>query len=81
MIDLRVIFNMKSLFINLKNLLPYILLVAIYFFFVNIEARNDQNRNQQRSKNIDNSKVNEVLKSGINQNNKRIAIPVIPYKP
>ena len=71
---------MKSLLLNIKNLLPYFFLISIYFFFVNIEARND------KSSYIKNSKINEIikdsdeLKSDINKTSKRLSIPVIPYK-
>ena len=30
---------------NIKNFIPYLLLVAIYFLFINIEARKNQNIN------------------------------------
>ena len=30
---------------NIKNLLPYLLLIAIYFFFVNLEAGRDKEAN------------------------------------
>ena len=72
---------MKSLFINIKNLLPYLLLVAIYFFFVNIEARNNVNRYEKNSKVI--KKINNTndVNSADNNYNERIAIPVLPFKP
>ena len=72
---------MKSLFINIKNLLPYLLLISIYFIFVNIEARNDQNIIHKKRKSIENNTVNDVSKSNINDYKQRIAIPVIPYNP
>ena len=72
---------MKSLFIKIKNLLPYLLLISIYFIFVNIEARNDQNIIQKKTKSIENNTVNDVSKSNINDYKQRIAIPVIPYNP
>ena len=67
---------MKSLLNNLKNLLPYLLLVCIYFFFINIEARKTYNNstNQNDKKNKSNDK-----KLDINKGNLRITIPVIPY--
>ena len=70
---------MKSLFKNIKNLLPYLLLIAIYFFFVNFEAR----RNQENYPDNNNSKVEKDLtsKDKLYNNNSsiRISIPVIPY--
>tara|TARA_Y100000766_G_C18349955_1_gene338967 strand:+ start:163 stop:363 length:201 start_codon:yes stop_codon:yes gene_type:complete len=61
---------------NIKNLLPYLLLIAIYFFFVNLEARKET----IKIKGIDG---NEELNNGVsNLDDKqlRIKIPVIPYK-
>ncbi len=64
---------MKSLFVNIKNLIPYLFLIFIYFFFVNIEAR----------KNLDSTDTlkdnNNEQKTIDSKNNKRIQIPVIPY--
>ena len=64
---------MKSLLLNIRNLLPYLLLILLYFFFINIEAQNTKQKN----------KVFDI-KGDINENksittNKRISIPVIPY--
>ena len=69
---------MKSLFVNIKNLLPYFFLIAIYFFFVNIEAKNDRSKINNELKNIE--KINE-LQSDKNSQNIKIEIPVIPYEP
>ena len=69
---------MKSISImikNIKNLFPYFLLIAIYFFFVNLEARKDKIKNL-------NSEKEEVVtddRLGIDNNSVRITIPVIPY--
>ena len=69
---------MKSLFLNIKNLIPYLLLISMYFFFVNIEARKGQNTykinktsRQKNNSNYDNFDVND--------SSVRISIPVIPY--
>ena len=66
---------MKSLLLNIKNNFPYIFLIAIYFFFVNIEAKKEKNINNL------NHKENEtnLKKSVINDNNRTIPIQVIPY--
>ena len=71
---------MKLIFIllkNLKNLLPYFLLIALYFFFINLEARKEKINN----------KIIEIEKKladdksmGYDKEQLRIAIPVIPYK-
>ncbi len=71
---------MKSIFINIKNILPYLLLVTVYFFFVNIEARNDMTRNKIKRNIVEKINDEDKLKSDINYDNKRMAIPVIPYK-
>ncbi len=60
---------------NLKNLLPYFLLVAIYFFFVNLEARKEERNNLIPEE-------GNIIKDGnssIELKNPRIKIPVIPY--
>ena len=61
---------------NIKNLLPYLLLIAIYFFFVNLEARKDNETNRT---NENEAKLIEEKSSEQNKQ-KRIKIPVIPYK-
>ena len=69
---------MKSIYAiikNIRNLLPYLLLVAIYFFFVNIEARKDKNINLDTQK----ERKPTNIKSSIDDENLRIKIPVIPY--
>ena len=61
---------------NIKNLLPYLLLIAIYFFFVNLEARKEKKTNRTNE--------NEYLftdeESSEQKIKQRIIIPVIPYK-
>ncbi len=66
---------MKSLLVNIKNLLPYLLLIVVYFFFVNLEAQNSNTNNKMFNINED---INDN-KSNIKKTNKRISIPVIPY--
>ena len=66
---------MKSLLINIKNSLPYLILIIIYFLFVNIEAQNTKDNNKTTTKNIE-SNLNNSKNININ---KRITIPVIPY--
>tara|TARA_Y100001968_G_scaffold312446_1_gene335610 strand:- start:180 stop:395 length:216 start_codon:yes stop_codon:yes gene_type:complete len=69
---------MKSLFLNIKNLIPYLLLIAIYFFFVNIEARNGQNTYKNNKTNRQENKSN-YDNFDVNDSSGRISIPVIPY--
>ena len=61
---------------NIKNLFPYLLLIAIYFFFVNLEARKD---NETIRTNENEAKLIEEKSSEQNKQ-QRIKIPVIPYK-
>ena len=61
---------------NIKNLLPYLLLIAIYFFFVNLEAGSDKETNRT----IENESLLIEEKSTEQNKQQRIKIPVIPYK-
>ena len=61
---------------NIKNLLPYLLLIAIYFFFVNLEAGKDKKTN--RTNDNETTLIDE--KSSEQNKQQRIKIPVIPYK-
>ena len=70
---------MKSLIINIKNLLPYLLLVFIYFLFVNIEARNSKNKIHNNIKSNEEIRNSDKIKSIPDNYNLRIRIPVIPY--
>ena len=61
---------------NIKNLLPYLLLIAIYFFFVNLEAGKDKKTNRTNE-----NESMLIEEKSIEQNKQqRIKIPVIPYK-
>ena len=72
--------NMKLILMllkNLKDLLPYFLLIALYFFFINLETRKEKINN----KIIDIEKKITDDKSIRNDKQQlRIAIPVVPYK-
>ena len=61
---------------NIKNLIPYLLLIAIYFFFVNLEAGKDKETNRRD----ENESMLIEEKSTEQYNQQRIKIPVIPYK-
>ena len=70
---------MKSIVLllkKIKDLLPYFLLITIYFFFINLETRKEKNNNRTIEKN------NELTdnKSSIYDKQLRIKIPVIPYE-
>tara|TARA_Y100001968_G_C19401622_1_gene741335 strand:+ start:1514 stop:1729 length:216 start_codon:yes stop_codon:yes gene_type:complete len=69
---------MRIITIILKNIrihLPYFLLIAIYFFFINLEARKDKN-NKLNSEKV---KIITENKSSFDEKNLKIRIPVIPY--
>ena len=62
---------------NLRNVLPYFLIIALYFFFINLETRKEKINN----------KIIEIEKQlvedksiGYDKKKLRIAIPVVPYK-
>ncbi len=65
--------SLVLIFKNIKNLLPYLLLISLYFLFINLET-------------IKESKTNKILKeehklsdSESNIQDKQFKIPVIPY--
>ena len=70
---------MKSLFINIKDLLPYLLIVILYFVLVNIEASKNDLRVKENNVNIEENIELIDNKSDYHQNY-RITIPVIPYE-
>jgi len=70
---------MKSIVLilkNIKNLFPYFLLIALYFFFINLETKKNQNKikNLKEINELSNIKLNEIEKP------LKIRIQVIPYK-
>ena len=67
---------MKTLILNIKNMIPYLVLIFIYFLFVNIEARKKINILQHKKSNI-NKDIN--AENSLNNDNLKISIPVIPY--
>ena len=67
---------MKSLFWiikQVKELSLYLLLIIIYFFFINLEAKKEK----FIEINKDVNKKNKLSNQG--ESNSRISIPVIPY--
>ena len=60
---------------NIRNLLPYFILISIYFFFVNIEAKKEKNNKPKN----DTQNVQNNIKSKSDVKNMRIKIPIIPY--
>ena len=72
--------NIKSFLFNIKNLLPYLSLIAIYFFFVNLEARNDDTSYRNYLKVYEDKNNNNQIKTANNNKIIKISIPVIPYE-
>ena len=60
---------------KIRNQLPYLLLIAIYFFFVNLEARKETNN----TKNIEKKVMFNDLQPNVDDRQRRVAIPVIPF--
>ena len=67
--------SISTLLKNIKNLLPYFILIAIYFFVVNLEARKEQKDNRTS----DYDKIMRDINKEIGAKNNTIEIPVIPY--
>ena len=70
---------MKSLLLNIKTLFPYLLLIGIYFLFINIEAKNERN-NFYNNKLIREEKDYQNRKRNRADINRTISIPVIPFE-
>jgi len=66
---------MNYLIIRIKNLLPYLILISIYFFFINIEAQN----NYQKATHSKQTGKSEETKAHTPDSSIRISIPVIPF--
>ena len=72
---------MKEIFLNIKNLIPYLFLILIYFFFINIEAQKNIKKNPEDystyKKNIMDNQPNQKK---INIPENPVKLKVIPYK-
>ena len=75
----RMRLNMKSIIENIKNLIPYFILISIYFFFVNLEARNKMNNDQFNNKGMESKKEAKTTIPSNDKDNQIIFIPVIPF--
>ena len=67
---------LKETIKNIRNLLPYLLLIAIYFFLVNLEAGKEKtptSTNENEYMLRDNQSTEQIKQQ-------KIRIPVIPYK-
>ena len=70
---------MKSILLLLKktvNLLPYFIIIVVYFIFISLEANKDKEFNSVIKNDFDSSNS----KKFDDESNFRIDIPVIPYK-
>ena len=68
--------QLSNILRNIKNLIPYFLLIAVYFSFVNIEANKDINKNKGKEK----EKILSDDEPKVVDKQLRIRIPVIPYE-
>ena len=64
--------RLSEVFIKINKYLPYLLLIILYFFFINIEAK--KRLKYEHSVNQENYKNRKIIKKT------RILIPVIPFK-
>ena len=71
--------NLKNLLLNGKDLVPYLILILIYFIFVNIEAKKYNNKDYYLNNKTDKETNITADKSHISNPSLRIMIPVIPY--
>ena len=67
---------MNSILKKIRNNLPYLLLILVYFFFVNLEASKENYNN----KNIVKPIKLPNFESNVDDIERKVAIPVIPYK-
>ena len=70
---------MKSLLLNIKTLFPYLLLIGIYFFFINIEAKKERNNLYNNILINGEEDYQNNQRSRVDMN-RRISIPVIPFE-
>ena len=70
---------MKSLVIKILSIFPYLLLISIYFFIINLQARKDMPKYQDNI--VESEKESNIFKPRTEnyQPNQRIKIEVIPY--
>ena len=73
---------MKSIIEKIKNLIPYFILISIYFFFINLEASNKMKKNESNKNDFLNKKgqTKTKPKTTTEYDNQRIEIPVIPFE-
>ena len=62
---------------NIKNLLPYFLLIVLYFFFINLETIEEQKNKSIKKTDI---QLNQEKIKIDDKKQIRISIPVFPYR-
>ena len=67
---------MNSSLKKIRNNLPYLLLILVYFFFVNLEASKENENNMIIEKPI---KLPD-FQTNVDRIERKLPIPVIPYK-
>ena len=67
---------MNSILKKIRNNLPYLLLILLYFFFVNLEASKENDNNKIIVKPI---KFPD-FQTNVDNIERKVPIPVIPYK-
>ena len=67
---------MNSILKKIRNNLPYLLLILVYFFFVNLEASKENDNNKIIEKPI---KLPD-FQTNVDRIERKVPIPVIPYK-
>ena len=70
---------MKSLLLNIKNSIPYFILISIYFIFINIEAKNNQDNYLNNNKLVGQENKQQNDDSVVSEKKLTISIPIIPY--
>ena len=61
---------------KIRNQLHYLLLIVIYFFFVNLEARKETKNNKIMEKQV----KFQDLQPNVDDIQRRVSIPVIPFE-
>ena len=67
---------MNSILKKIRNNIPYLLLILVYFIFVNLEASKENDNNKIIEKPI---KLND-FQTNVDRIESKVPIPVIPYK-
>ena len=62
---------MKYILRRIKNLVPYILVISTYFFFINIEAQRNTKKVIPEKSNIKKENNTKTKNSNIIENNRR----------